>query len=152
MTINFFSPAFYLFVSSTTSSRFSHFSPTKSPHFHHPFIMYAPEPPPPRARQPQGTAASIWAPQPQPSESTWPQTLDSFSRVAEREFGGHGRGDQSRYPVVRREDVFGPVPPLRDVGAIGDGRKKNSPEFDDGVSPCYHFLHHRGMFECLKDI
>ncbi|KAF9461903.1 armadillo-type protein [Collybia nuda] len=94
--------------------------------------MYASEPPPSRSRQPQGTAASIWAPQPQPSESTWPQTLDSFSRVAEREFYSSGCGDQARYPVVRREDVFGPVPPPRDIGAIGDGRKKNSPEFHEG--------------------
>jgi hypothetical protein len=85
-------------------------------------------------RQPQpalGTAASIWAPQPQPSDTTWPRTLDSFSRVAEREVERHIRPQ----PLVRREDVFGPEPSRsRDVGAIGDGRKKNSPGYEDIVS------------------
>ncbi|KAG5643152.1 hypothetical protein DXG03_001514 [Asterophora parasitica] len=77
--------------------------------------------------------ASIWAPQPQPSDITWPKTLDNFSRVAEREIDS-ARSEQS---VVRREDVFGPIPPQiaplkpKDIGAIGDGRKKNSPEFED---------------------
>jgi hypothetical protein len=38
-------------------------------------------------------------------------------------------------PLVRREDVFGPEPSRsRDVGAIGDGRKKNSPGYEDIVS------------------
>lgn len=84
-----------------------------------------------RPRQPLGVAASIWAPQPQPSETTWPKTLDSFSRVAEREFDLRTCFE----PVVRREDVFGPVVARpKDVGAIGDGRKKNSPVLDDTVS------------------
>ena len=94
-------------------------------------------PDPPRSRQALGVAASIWAPQPQPSDTTWPRTLDSFSRVAEREFDLRSRLE----PVLRREDVFGPVPSApsrsRDVGAIGDGRKKNSPVFDDSVS-CFY--------------
>lgn len=81
-------------------------------------------------RQPLGTAASIWAPQPQPSDTTWPRTLDSFSRVAERELDRQARPQ----PLVRREDVFGSEPRSRDIGAIGDGRKKNSPGFEDVVS------------------
>lgn len=87
--------------------------------------------PPYERRQPQpvlGTAASIWAPQPQPSDMTWPRTLDTFSRVAEREVERQARSQ----PLVRREDVFGPEPSRsKDVGAIGDGRKKISPGFDD---------------------
>ncbi|KAF5385368.1 hypothetical protein D9615_000926 [Tricholomella constricta] len=94
----------------------------------HYVALYDPSPP---RRQQATLAASIWAPQPQPSEATWPKTLDSFSRVAEqREF------DMREPAIVRREDVFGPVPTQvsvkpKDIGAIGDGRKKNSPDFDD---------------------
>ena len=36
---------------------------------------------PPRSRS---TAASIWVPQPQQLDSTWPHTIDSFSRDAEK--------------------------------------------------------------------
>ncbi|GLB43736.1 putative pumilio-family RNA binding repeat [Lyophyllum shimeji] len=116
--------------------------------------LYDPSPPPAppasaqRRQQPATLAASIWAPQPQPSEATWPKTLDSFSRVAEQQrefdsfdtFEGTPRQQQDREAVVRREDVFGPVPTqvqqqhhqkVRDVGAIGDGRRKGSPGFDD---------------------
>lgn len=112
-------------------------STTTSPSFRLPPLMHPSDNPSlfdPRSRQPLGTAASIWAPQPQPSEATWPKTLDSFSRVAEREFDLKNRF-QAETPAVRREDVFGPVPAARpkDVGAIGDGRKKNSPGFDDTV-------------------
>lgn len=90
--------------------------------------------PPNRSRLVQGTSASIWAPQPQPSETTWPRALDSFTRVAERE-------NASTLPLTSREDVFGPLVASKiasstqemSVGAIGDGRKKNSPEFDDTV-------------------
>ena len=103
--------------------------------------------PPPRSRQSSGLLGSIWAPQPQPGDTTWPRALDSFSREAEQ----FARPDASRgsvgstpmqHTVVSREDVFGsPQPQLqsapkvvREVGAIGDGRKKNSPEFGDSVS------------------
>ncbi|TFK42228.1 armadillo-type protein [Crucibulum laeve] len=36
-------------------------------------------------------------------------------------------------PIVSREDVFGPAEPPRpkDIGAIGDGRKKTTPEYDN---------------------
>ncbi|KAG6919874.1 hypothetical protein DXG01_015582 [Tephrocybe rancida] len=68
------------------------------------------DPPPPKT-----LSASIWAPQPQPSETTWPKTLDALQHYA---------------PVpapVRREDVFGPVPPMP-RGVIGDGRKRSPPQ------------------------
>ncbi|THH27238.1 hypothetical protein EUX98_g6951 [Antrodiella citrinella] len=78
------------------------------------------------------TAASIWAPQPQPSETAWSRAIDSISRV------DHGHNDGVRpdprrtisFPVNKGgEDVFGPVGFVgnrkKDVGAIGDGRKKN---------------------------
>ncbi|KAF8640907.1 hypothetical protein AX17_000555 [Amanita inopinata Kibby_2008] len=94
---------------------------------------------PPRPRQPSGISASIWAPQPQPSDSGWPRTLDSFSRVAERDFEvfhSQEHRNPNSLPLISREDVFGPSSNLtnarsRDVGAIGDGRKKNSPDFDN---------------------
>ncbi len=87
---------------------------------------------------------SIWAPQPQPSESTWPKALDSFSRVAEKEVQQQpSRSMQvssQTMPMITREDVFGPAPGVwsttaKEIGAIGDGRKKNSPtgDFDDSV-------------------
>ncbi|KIY71372.1 ARM repeat-containing protein [Cylindrobasidium torrendii FP15055 ss-10] len=80
---------------------------------------------------------SIWAPQPQPSDVTWPKTLDTFEQ-------------HSRVPlanIVTREDVFGPVlsnaptsvgdiygPPKSSLigpGAIGEGRKRNTPPNSD---------------------
>ncbi|KAF8633565.1 hypothetical protein AX15_001363 [Amanita polypyramis BW_CC] len=93
---------------------------------------------PPRSRQPCGISASIWAPQPQPSDNTWPKTLDSFSRVVERDaevFQSQETKNPIGIPLISREDVFGPSGNLnsarpKDVGAIGDGRKKNSPDFD----------------------
>ena len=95
------------------------------------------DPSPPRSRQPLGIAASIWAPQPQPSDTTWPKTL-------ERELERHTRSEALHVPLVRREDVFGPEPPRsKDVGAIGDGRKKNSPGFDDNVGHAFFFPSHR---------
>ncbi|KAG6874839.1 hypothetical protein C0992_006325, partial [Termitomyces sp. T32_za158] len=97
--------------------------------------------PTPVHRQPATLAASIWAPQPQPSETTWPRTLDSFSRVAEqRELVSTNIMYEANAAPVRREDVFGPVPTQvkvpRDptsIGAIGDGRKKSPPEFHDNT-------------------
>jgi len=97
------------------------------------------DPNPPRTRQPSGLLGSIWAPQPQPSDTTWPRTLDSFSRVAEREAEHFSRCDIRNgafQPIISREDVFGPQPTQkvnREIGAIGDGRKKNSPDYDDKV-------------------
>ncbi|KAF8657154.1 hypothetical protein AX16_002268 [Volvariella volvacea WC 439] len=95
----------------------------------------------PIPRRPVGISGSIWAPQPQPSDNSWPRTLDSFSRVAEKEVETKKANDTRNavnLPTITREDVFGAVPPvqapvarIKDIGAIGDGRKKNSPEFDD---------------------
>jgi hypothetical protein len=102
---------------------------------------------PPRSRT---TAASIWAPQPQLLDSTWPKTIDSFSRDAEREFQHSSRAPNGR-PFVPSgsggQDVFGPVglvgtPRKRDIGAIGDGRKKQSPDFDDSVSRFHRIKAH----------
>ncbi|KAH8094749.1 ARM repeat-containing protein [Cristinia sonorae] len=78
-------------------------------------------------------AASIWAPQPQPSETAWSRAIDSINRA------DHGHSNGAR-PDPRRtfsfpankggEDVFGPLGFVgnrkKDVGAIGDGRRKNS--------------------------
>ncbi|KAG2022517.1 pumilio-family RNA binding repeat protein, variant 2 [Coprinopsis cinerea AmutBmut pab1-1] len=101
-----------------------------------------------RQRQPSaGLAGSIWAPVPQPSEATWPSTLDSFSRVVDRVDNeyvtrtDHGyRRTATDMPLISREDVFGvqqppgplaPSRPPRDVGAIGDGRKRASPQYTE---------------------
>ncbi|KAG2342064.1 ARM repeat-containing protein [Suillus weaverae] len=100
------------------------------------FVPFSHEYSPPRSRT---TAASIWAPQPQLLDSTWPKAIDSFSRDAERELQRSGRvpnGQNFFVPGNGGEDVFGPVglvgmPRKRDIGAIGDGRKKQSPDFDD---------------------
>jgi pumilio RNA-binding family len=99
--------------------------------------------PPPRSRQPSGLLGSIWAPQPQPSDTTWPRALDSFSREAEQlarpDASHNSTGSTHMQPaIVSREDVFGSpqpqVQPAREVGAIGDGRKKSSPDLGDTVS------------------
>ena len=96
------------------------------------------------------TAASIWAPQPQPSNTAWSHAIDSISRLE------HGLHDGSR-PEARRtlsypsatggEDVFGPVGFLgsrrKDVGAIGDGRKKNHVDCDTKAwiyAPDYDYM------------
>jgi hypothetical protein len=122
---------------------------------------------PPRSRQATsnaGLAASIWAPQPQPSESTWPRALDSFSRVSDRDMidfnGLSGHQKPPGLHLISREDVFASLnsvtPSNKDIGAIGDGRKKNSPEFEDKVSICYHYrvsdayAHHRHRFFFLS--
>ncbi|KAJ3813702.1 armadillo-type protein [Lentinula aff. lateritia] len=81
-----------------------------------------------------GSLASIWAPQPQPLDTTWPKALDSFSRAAESETQLATRPELQSHsgPMITREDVFGPSPPkdMPSVGAIGDGRKKVTPDFE----------------------
>jgi pumilio RNA-binding family len=83
-------------------------------------------------------SSSIWAPQPQPTEVSWQQALTCFSQSAEEE-KFRARSDDRRGPTTfsatdnRGEDVFGPIDFFRadhkkDVGAIGDGRKKASPD------------------------
>jgi pumilio RNA-binding family len=84
------------------------------------------------------SASSIWAPQPQPSETTWPKAIDSFSRVLAERQEHHPEVYRKTSVPITREDVFGPIgfqddARKRDIGAIGEGRKKNSPDFDDTV-------------------
>ncbi|KII93039.1 hypothetical protein PLICRDRAFT_49137 [Plicaturopsis crispa FD-325 SS-3] len=106
----------------------------------HPFLGFYREPEVPRSRQ--SSASSIWAPQPQPSETTWPKAISSFARDAERQLErlpalGPEALRLTPLPPVSREDVFGPVGYVERVeqkpivGAIGDGRKKNSPELEE---------------------
>ncbi|TFY77850.1 hypothetical protein EWM64_g6161 [Hericium alpestre] len=84
-------------------------------------------------------ASSIWAPQPQPNDTTWGQAIASFSRSADED-KAKGTPDPRRGTSTRaaggHEDVFGPVGFLgnsrkKDIGAIGDGRKKGSPDMDN---------------------
>ncbi|KAF5376188.1 hypothetical protein D9757_009300 [Collybiopsis confluens] len=90
----------------------------------------------PRSRQSQagsGSLASIWAPQPQPSDVTWPKALDSFSREPDLTIKRPELPHLSSMPgLISHEDVFGSKP-IKDgisVGAIGDGRKKVTPDFE----------------------
>lgn len=89
-----------------------------------------------------GAMPSIWAPQPQPSDTTWPKTIDAFSTLADHTFNQQSRPKAHIPPfrerAIGKEDVFGPVGFLglsrtKDVGAIGDGRKKNSANVDNSV-------------------
>jgi hypothetical protein len=89
-----------------------------------------------------GRGGSIWAPQPQPTGITWPSTGDSLSRGID----GTQQATAPREPVITREDVFGPVQvnrtspgslPTKEVGAIGDGRKKSALSYETTVSSAY---------------
>jgi hypothetical protein len=103
-----------------------------------PFIPVLKDIPPPS----RGLSSSIWAPQPHPTEASWQQAITCFSRSAEEE-KGRTRPDDRRGPTFaaadRREDVFGTIDFFRsdhkkDVGAIGDGRKKASPDAVNNVN------------------
>ncbi|KIK66678.1 hypothetical protein GYMLUDRAFT_909956 [Collybiopsis luxurians FD-317 M1] len=90
-----------------------------------------------RSRQSgSGSLASIWAPQPQPSDTTWPKALDSFSRAVDPELTIKRPDLQHHSSMpgpVTSEDVFGPTlfkEAATSVGAIGDGRKKVTPDFE----------------------
>jgi pumilio RNA-binding family len=99
----------------------------------------------PRQRQPApaaGLSASIWAPQPQPSDSAWSKAIESINKVPENYASRLLRPEMRRassHPIESNpEDVFGPVGLVgdlrkKDVGAIGDGRKKTPPNFDPMV-------------------
>jgi pumilio RNA-binding family len=87
-------------------------------------------------------SSSIWAPQPHPTEASWQQAISSFSQSAEEE-KVRARPDDRRGPTFpapdKGEDVFGPIDFFRadqkkDVGAIGDGRKKASPDVVNNVN------------------
>lgn len=107
-----------------------------------PFIPVLKDIPPPS----RGLSSSIWAPQPHPTEVSWQQAITSFSQSAEEDkvtVKPDSRRGPSRAPE-RDEDVFGPIDFLRadhrkDVGAIGDGRKKTSPDAVNKVNST-HFL------------
>ncbi|TBU26856.1 ARM repeat-containing protein [Dichomitus squalens] len=90
----------------------------------------------------RSSAASIWAPQPQPSDTAWTKAIDSFTRANLHGLTGTGLSRptpqrSSSFPAPNHgQDVFGlPMSQdgqrRRDVGAIGDGRKKLSPTFDE---------------------
>lgn len=88
-------------------------------------------------------SSSIWAPQPQPSETTWSKAIDSITRAEGGLTIDTSRTDPRRtilHPPGRGgEDVFGPVGLVgqsrkKDVGAIGDGRKKSTSDFGAVVS------------------
>ncbi|KAL4068844.1 armadillo-type protein [Scleroderma yunnanense] len=95
---------------------------------------------PPRSRT---TAASIWAPKQQETETTWPPLLDGHALKGEKSHLAANLqkiGLEPFNPVTlgsgSGEDVFGPLGSVgsfhkKEVGAIGDGRKRQSPPFDD---------------------
>ena len=88
----------------------------------------------------RGLSTSIWAPQPHPTEASWQKAITSFSQSAEDK--SRLRPDDRRGPTFvapdRNEDVFSPIDFLcadskKDVGAIGDGRKRASPDTVNNV-------------------
>ncbi|KAI9507818.1 ARM repeat-containing protein [Russula earlei] len=95
-----------------------------------PFIPVLKDIPPPS----RSLSSSIWAPQPHPTEVSWQQAITSFSQSADEEKVRPKLDDKRGGPFAASdEDVFGPMDLFRvdhrkDVGAIGDGRKKTSPD------------------------
>jgi pumilio RNA-binding family len=107
----------------------------------------------------RGLSSSIWAPQPQPTEASWQQAITSFSQSAEEE-KVRARPDDRRghttfsAPGGRDEDVFGPIDFFRtdhkkDVGAIGDGRKKASPDTVNNVNCLTCCMRIVGLYRAL---
>jgi len=98
---------------------------------------------PPRSRT---TAGSIWAPKQQETEPAWPPILDGHAYKDEKSPTA-ANSQQNRLATLRSghsEDVFGLVgivssPSKKDIGAIGDGRKRQSPKFDDSVRLLHFF-------------
>lgn len=87
------------------------------------------------SRSRRSLASSIWAPQPQASETTWPNAFDAFSRVI-----NENEDIQTNvYRPVTKEDVFGPVKvpaasaSHRSIGAIGEGRKQQQSSDNDDL-------------------
>ncbi|KAI0095171.1 armadillo-type protein [Irpex rosettiformis] len=92
-------------------------------------------------RPPPGLSSSIWAPQPQPSDTTWSKAIESISRVHEDHLKEPARPEFRRAlsnPTNRNcEDLFDAVGLVstgsqdkRAIGAIGDGRKRSTPDYD----------------------
>ncbi|KIY45800.1 ARM repeat-containing protein [Fistulina hepatica ATCC 64428] len=99
-----------------------------------------------RAPPPSGVTSSIWAPQPQPLDSTWPAPVDSFSNIA----SGMSPSIVDAHQPCTESSVTKTLTPAslafaarngqlfpqstaaqKQVGAIGDGRKRDSPKFED---------------------
>lgn len=90
---------------------------------------------------PHSLASSIWAPQPQPLEATWPRTMTSFPSDAEENklrLAPEPRRVVSLSGFTPQPDIFGPFAPThprqRPVGAIGDGRLKDDSDIAHTVS------------------
>lgn len=102
---------------------------------HHSFNPFYDHPPPSR----QQAASSIWAPQPQLTETAWSRAIDSINRADPSAQIRPEAHRASSYPSGQStEDIFGPMgpsPPMnkKDIGAIGDGRKKSIPDMDPMV-------------------
>ncbi|KAI0035163.1 armadillo-type protein [Vararia minispora EC-137] len=111
------------------------------------FNLFSQDPPPPS----RSLAASIWAPQPQASrvEPSWPQNSQTLASTDDQ----RTRQVTARVPDIQRvpsllqqqqqpptttrnDDFFGPQGMLpmqlqkRDIGAIGDGRRRSGPDDD----------------------
>jgi hypothetical protein len=102
-----------------------------------PFIPVLKDIPPPS----RGLSSSIWAPQPHPTEASWQKAITSFSQSAEekvKSMPDDRRGPSTFGRPDREEDAFGPVDFFqadhkKSIGAIGDGRKKTSPDTANNV-------------------
>ncbi|KAI0079533.1 ARM repeat-containing protein [Panus rudis PR-1116 ss-1] len=87
------------------------------------------------------SASSIWAPQPQVTAPSWSRPAEVSADIDLSYCPTSGRPEPQRsssYPSKSVEDVFGPLGSSdhllrKDVGAIGDGRKKSVPEIDTRV-------------------
>jgi hypothetical protein len=116
-----------------------------------PFIPVLKNIPPPS----RGLSSSIWAPQPHPTDASWQQAITSFSQSAEED-KVPVKPENTHCPTFRapdrNEDVFGPIDFLRadhkkDVGAIGDGRKKTSPDAVNNVNTSFLVASKHGLME-----
>ena len=81
-----------------------------------------------------GSASSIWAPQNQSPNGTWPRNTYPYDELAPQHLDHSPQGQV--FPAndrpITKEDVFGPpnvAPPSmrREIGAIGDGRQRGFP-------------------------
>ena len=100
---------------------------------HQSFNPFFDHPPPPPRQQP---VSSIWAPQPQLTETAWSRAIDSINRADPSVSLRPEAHRASSFPSGKgTEDIFGPMAPnlpisKKDIGAIGDGRKKVDADMD----------------------
>ena len=116
------------------------------------------------ARRPApGLSSSIWAPQPQPSDTTWSKAIESISRVHEDHLKEPSRPEFRRAmsnPANRdSEDVFGAVglagvgtQDKRTIGAVGDGRKRSTPDYDPMVSALFECSFRQSSLSILQHV